>query len=145
MNLSDIVASKCRQRILRVLSHSGEIRIMKLAEKTGCGYNELMRNVRILKHEGVVIYRRDGRKCFVSLNRDSIKARILIKALRLLDAPINSRQPRREKNNGILRDNRRLDTNNDTASEKNEDHVFYGQFGDFCASTSNVIAEISKA
>jgi len=118
---------------------------MRLAEKTGCGYNELMRNVRILEREGVVIYRRDGRKCFVSLNRDSLKARILIKALRILDAPIDSRQPRREKDDGFLRGDKYLDTNNDTTSEKNEDHVFYGEFGLFCASTSNVIAEISKA
>ncbi|MBT0159743.1 hypothetical protein G4O51_07140 [Candidatus Bathyarchaeota archaeon A05DMB-2] len=118
---------------------------MRLAEKTGCGYNELMRNVRILEHEGVVVYRRDGRKCFVSLNRDSLKARILIKALRILDAPINSRQPRREKDNGILRGDKRLDKSDGPASEENEDHVFYGEFGVFCASTSNVIAEISKA
>ncbi|MDI9577049.1 MAG: hypothetical protein QM398_02800 [Thermoproteota archaeon] len=69
---------------------------MKLVHKTGCRYNEVMRNLRILEKEGIIIYKRLGCKCFISLNRESHKTRILIKVIGILDTPIDSRQPIRE-------------------------------------------------
>jgi predicted transcriptional regulator len=91
LDLSVILASSCRQKILRVLSHFGEIRIMKLLQKTGCAYNEVMRNLRILGDESIITYRRLGRKCIINLNHDNVKTIILIKALRILDTPIDSK------------------------------------------------------
>jgi len=123
LDLGDIVASKCRQKILRVLSHVGEIRIMKLVEKTGCDYNEVMRNLRILEHEGFIIYRRVGRKCIVSLNRNSCKTRVLVKALRILDTPIDSRQPHREVDNASLQQDERLGAGIEFISSEAEDLV----------------------
>lgn len=76
---------------------------MRLVQETGCAYNEVMRNVRILEAEGVITYRRFGRKCIISLNRESHKTVILIKALRILDTPVNSSKPRREDDSKDLR------------------------------------------
>lgn len=83
-----------------MLAHVEVIRLMKLVHKTGCRYNEVMRNLRILEKEGIIIYNRLGRKCIVSLNRESPKTTILIKVIEILDRPVDSRQPRQE-NDGI--------------------------------------------
>ncbi|MGE5556084.1 MAG: hypothetical protein ACM3UY_07480 [Methanocella sp.] len=96
MEPSEILASKCRQKILRVLAHVEVIRLMKLVHKTGCRYNEIMRNLLILEREGIIVYTRLGRQCIVGLNRESPKTRILIKAIRILDMPIDYRQPSQE-------------------------------------------------
>jgi predicted transcriptional regulator len=87
-----ILASSCRQKILKVLSHAREIRIMKLVQSTGCAYNEVERNLQILEHEDIIIYRRVGRKRVISLNYDNPKTRLLLKVLRILDTLTDSRQ-----------------------------------------------------
>jgi len=89
---SEILASTCRQKILRVLSYVKSIRIMKLVQKTGCRYNEVMRNLRILEKEDIIIYTRLRHNCTISFNHDNYKTTLLIKAIKILDTPVDSRQ-----------------------------------------------------
>jgi hypothetical protein len=123
LELSMILASSCRQKILRVLSRRREIRIMKLVQETGCTYNEIMRNVRILEDEGVITYRRVGRKCIISLNWESRKTVLLIKALRILNTPIDSGQPLRENNSVSLRQEERPDASSESVTSEVENYV----------------------
>ncbi len=86
MELSELIASAGRQNILRVLSRKRIIGISRLVEDVNSMYNEVMRNVRILEGEGIVRLIRVGRRCYVSLDYESVKTRILIEALELLDS-----------------------------------------------------------
>lgn len=86
VELSEIVASGCRQKILRALSHTREIGITQLVKAVNSTYNEVMRNVRILEGEGIFRLILVGRRCYVSLNYENVKAKILIEALGLLDS-----------------------------------------------------------
>ena len=86
VELSEIVASAGRQNILRVLSHTREIGITQLVKAVNSTYNEVMRNVRILEGEGIFRLILVGRRCYVSLNYENVKTKILIEALGLLDS-----------------------------------------------------------
>lgn len=86
VELSEIVASAGCQNILRVLSHTREIGITRLVKAVNSTYNEVMRNARILEGEGIVRLIRVGRRCYVNLNYENVKTKILIEALKLLDS-----------------------------------------------------------
>jgi predicted transcriptional regulator len=94
MELGLIMASSCRQNILRVLYHKHKIGLTKLVEETNSTYNELMRNIHILEAEGIVKLVRYGRRCNVVLMDETFRTKVLIEALRLLDSkPDKRRQP----------------------------------------------------
>jgi DNA-binding transcriptional ArsR family regulator len=86
VELSEILASYSRQNILRALYHKHEIGLTKLVEDVNSTYNEVMRNVRILEGEGIVTLIRCGHRCYISLNYENSKTKILIEALYLLDS-----------------------------------------------------------
>jgi DNA-binding transcriptional ArsR family regulator len=88
--LGKILASVGRQKILRVLSKTKDIKITSLIRLTNGTYNEVMRNIRILEGEGIVIYKRLNRKCIISLDTNSKKTKTLLKALNILDAGADS-------------------------------------------------------
>lgn len=90
MDLKELLASKCRQKILKVLSEYGEIRMMKLVSKVGGRYNEVNRNLKILEAEGIITSKypdqvRYGRVRMIVLKRESRRTQKLLKALKELD------------------------------------------------------------
>lgn len=88
--------SSCRQKILKAMSHVKGIRIMKLVQNTGCPYNEVKRNLLILKHEGIITFSSTERKRIFSLNYGNAKTKLLFEVLKMLDTPTDSRQPCRD-------------------------------------------------
>ena len=86
MELRLIMASSCRQNILRVLSHRNKIGLTKLVEETNSTYNEVIRNIHILEGEEIVKLVRYGRRCNVVLNDENFRTKVLIEALGLLDS-----------------------------------------------------------
>ena len=75
--------------MLRELSKTREIRVMKLVSMLGTTYNDLNRNLLILEKEGIIIneYRvkvKHGKVRVITLNRDSPKTKILLAALQTL-------------------------------------------------------------
>ena len=91
MDLRKVLASTLRQNILKELSKSREIHVMKLVNAVSSTYNELNRNLEILEKEGIVTdyYRvkvKHGKIRVIALNRDNPKTKILIAALKTLDS-----------------------------------------------------------
>jgi DeoR/GlpR family transcriptional regulator of sugar metabolism len=85
-----VLASSLRQKILKELSETREIRVMQLVSRVNSTYNELNRNLEILEKEGIITndYRvkvRHGKVRVIQLNRDNPKTEILLKALKMLD------------------------------------------------------------
>lgn len=90
MDLSKLLASSLRQKILRELSKTHEIRIMKLVSNLNTTYNELNRNLTILEKEGIVKdeYRvrvKHGKVRVITLNRENSKTKLLLTTLKTLD------------------------------------------------------------
>ena len=91
MELSNVFASSLRQKILRELSKTREIRVMKLVSKVNSTYNELNRNLTILESEGIITNKyqvkvKHGKIRVIRLNRDNIKTKLLLEALKTLDS-----------------------------------------------------------
>ncbi len=50
-----VLASKCRQKILRTLARNSQVRIMQLVRETGFSYNEVDRNLHVLEESGAYL------------------------------------------------------------------------------------------
>jgi DNA-binding transcriptional ArsR family regulator len=90
LDLSKVLASSLRQKILRELSKTSEIRVMKLVSNLNTTYNEVTRNLAILEKEGLITdeYRlkvRHGKVRVIMLNRDNPKTKLLLTILKTLD------------------------------------------------------------
>lgn len=82
MDLTMILASSCRQKILIQLSMQREgLAIMDLAQFSGSTYNEINRNSRILENEGIVIQKYIGHCRIIRLNWENSKTIILLKVI----------------------------------------------------------------
>ena len=85
MNLETLLSSSCRRRILRVLSRTGRTNIMELVRKVNSTYNQVNSNLQILQKEGVVIDAHFGRMRVIRLNKENLKTRLLLGALKMLE------------------------------------------------------------
>ena len=70
-------ASSLRQKIVKELSTSREIRVMKLVRRVSGTYNEVNRNLEILETEGIIIndYREQVRHGTVSYTFEQRKSK----------------------------------------------------------------------
>lgn len=93
MDLETLMASSCRRKILRVLSSSGRTNVMKLVQKVNSTYNQVNLNLQILQKEGIVFDEHFGRMRVIRLNRENPKTELLLKALKILEAPRTGKQP----------------------------------------------------
>jgi hypothetical protein len=85
VELNLILASSCRQKIIKVLSEVKEINLMGLVRKTNSTYNQISRNVEILAKEQIVKVACCGRLKLIKLNMESPRAKALLKALQILN------------------------------------------------------------
>jgi DNA-binding transcriptional ArsR family regulator len=86
MNLRKLLASSCRQRILKELSKHKDLNVMGLVRDINSNYNEVNRNLKILENEGIVASGRCGRLRLIKLNRENPRTLALLGALRILDS-----------------------------------------------------------
>jgi predicted transcriptional regulator len=90
LELSKVLASSLRQNILRALSKTREINVMRLVSNVNSTYNEVNRNLVLLEREGIIIneYRvkvKHGKVRVIRLNKDNPKTKTLLSALKTLD------------------------------------------------------------
>lgn len=85
MELKRLVASSCRQKILKLLSKSEGINVMGLVRKINSTYNETNRNLKIFEEEGIVLNSYCGRIRYIRLNRENPKTTVLLQALKNLE------------------------------------------------------------
>ena len=57
MDLKKLLASSCRQKILKELEESNELNMMALVSRTNSTYNEVNRNLNILEQENIIFLR----------------------------------------------------------------------------------------
>ena len=84
LKLEQIIASTCRQKILRALSMKERMHITALVRAINSTYNEVRRNLEILQSEGIVKITSCGNMKYVELQRDSPRTRKLLTALHTL-------------------------------------------------------------
>jgi DeoR/GlpR family transcriptional regulator of sugar metabolism len=85
LNLEQIIASTCRQKILRALSNVKRTHITGLVRTINSTFNEVRRNLEILQDEGIVKITSVGSMKMVELQRDSQKTEKLLEVLRTLE------------------------------------------------------------
>ena len=85
MNLERLLASSCRQKILKELSRVKKVHIMGLVRNINSTYIEVNRNIKILEKEGVVTDQRVGRMRMLRLNHENPKTKVLLQALKILN------------------------------------------------------------
>ena len=96
MDLDRVLASKCRTRIIRVLAKNGNLNVMELTQKTNSTYNQINSHLRVLLEEGIIFDKHYGRLRVITLYRDNPKTALLLQALRILETPVDSKQPGRK-------------------------------------------------
>jgi hypothetical protein len=89
MELIKVLASTCRQKILRVLIEVKRTHMMNLVRKTNSNYNQVNRNLIILEKEKIVKIVYCGRMKIIRMNMDNPRVKVIIKALKVLsqDSP----------------------------------------------------------
>ena len=90
LNLKKLIASSNRQKILEALARCKEMRVMQLVGAIRGAYNEVNRNLKLLKEEGIITDRypeqvRCGKVRVILLNRENPRTKKLLQALKLLD------------------------------------------------------------
>ncbi len=85
MELDQIIASTCRQKVLIALSKVKKTNVTDLVRTTNSTYNQIRMNLEILKKEGVVQIQPCGNMKIVSLDTASLKTKKLLKALQALN------------------------------------------------------------
>jgi predicted transcriptional regulator len=78
LDLSRVLASSLRQKMLRELAATKELQVMRLVSKTNSTYNEINRNLQILEKEGIItntypIKTRHGKVRIIRLNKENPK------------------------------------------------------------------------
>lgn len=89
MDLKKLLASSCRQKILKELEELNEINVMALVSRTNSTYNEVNRNLSILEQEGIITNTKYRRLRIIKLNRRNSKTKLLIQVLNALDSESN--------------------------------------------------------
>ena len=85
MNLEDILGSKVRRKIIRVLWKIGSTNVTDLVRRTNTTYNQLIPQLLALEREGIVSEQRYGRVRMITLERENRKTLLLLQALKVLD------------------------------------------------------------
>ena len=96
MDLKKLLASSMRQRILEELATHREMRVMQLVHGVSSPYNEVNRNLGILKAEGIITDSyskpvRHGVIRVIGLNRENPRTLMLLEALKVLGKEKNSK------------------------------------------------------
>lgn len=84
MNLERLLASSCRQKILKELSRVKTVHVMGLVRNINSTYGEVNRNLKILEGEDVVTDQHVGRLRMIKLNHKNPKTKLLLQALKIL-------------------------------------------------------------
>jgi predicted transcriptional regulator len=92
MDLDNILSSKCRRKIIRVLWKVESTNLMDLVRRANSTYNQIIPHLLVLEKEGVVTEQRFGRVPMITLERESQKTRLLLQALKILDTRFQLKQ-----------------------------------------------------
>jgi len=84
MDLRQLMASSCRQKILETLSKVEQTHMMDLVRRVNSTYTQVNRNIEILEWEGIIEIKNLGRMKIIQLKREDDKTKAILKALEIL-------------------------------------------------------------
>jgi predicted transcriptional regulator len=77
MQIEEAIGNKLRIKILKILSHIGELNVSEIARKIGSNYKATMKHLKILEDEGILQHKRFGRIHLYRFNENSPKAKAI--------------------------------------------------------------------
>jgi len=75
MNVEDVLSSKLRMKILKVLHNVGELNVSEIARRLNINYMSASKHMKILEDENILQHKRFGRIHLYRLNEQSPKAK----------------------------------------------------------------------
>ena len=73
MNVEDVLSSRLRMKILKILMQVGELNVSKIARRLGANYTTTDKHLKVLEDEGMIKRKLFGRIRLYRLNESSPK------------------------------------------------------------------------
>jgi DNA-binding transcriptional ArsR family regulator len=86
MAIEDVLSSKGRVRILRILAEIGELNISDIARRAGLNYATTNQHLKALEDAGLVQHKKFGRIRIFRFNEENLRAKTVKKLIDLWDA-----------------------------------------------------------
>lgn len=77
MSIEEVLSSKGRVKILRILADIGELNISQIARRAGLNYTTTNQHLRVLENHQLVKHKRFGRIRIFRYNEENPKARMI--------------------------------------------------------------------
>lgn len=77
MNVEDILSSKIRIKIVKILAQVGGLNASEIARRLGVDYNTVHNHLKVLEDEGILLHKTFGRIRLYRLSEHSVKAKAL--------------------------------------------------------------------
>jgi len=84
--IEDVLSSKGRVRILRILTDIGELNISEIARRAGLNYATTNQHLQALENAGLILHKKFGRIRIFRFNEESPRARMIRKLIDSWDA-----------------------------------------------------------
>jgi len=81
MDIEQVLGSKLRVKILKILAQVGELNVSEIARRLGANYSSANKHLKILEDEEIVRHKEFGRIRLYRLDERSPKARALQKLM----------------------------------------------------------------
>ena len=91
MAIEEILSSKGRVKILKILSEIGELNISEIARRAGLNYATTNRHLGVLEEQGLVRHKRFGRIRIFRFNEENRRAELVRQLMELWEQTGKSR------------------------------------------------------
>jgi len=86
MSIEDILSSRGRVRILKILTDIGELNISEIARRAGLNYTTTNQHLQALENAGLIRHKKFGRIRIFRFDEESPRARMIMKLIESWDA-----------------------------------------------------------
>ncbi|MEM3536170.1 MAG: winged helix-turn-helix domain-containing protein [Candidatus Bathyarchaeia archaeon] len=77
MNVEDVLSSRIRMRVLKILVQMRELNVSEIARRLGVNHNTASKHLKVLEDEGILQHKLFGRIRLYRFNENSPKAEAL--------------------------------------------------------------------
>jgi len=75
MEIEDVFSSRLRMKIVKILSHVGELNVSEIARRLNVNYESTSKHLKVLEEEGIVLHKVFGRIRLYRMNEHSVRVR----------------------------------------------------------------------
>ncbi len=94
MDVEDVLSSRLRMRILKILDQIGESNVSDIARRLGVNFTTTSGHLRVLEDEGLLLHKNYGRIKLYRLNDKSAKAAAVSSLMDVWER-VDKQQPKR--------------------------------------------------